>query len=258
MQSTYRVSTVLKSGINKVADDGEPAYLDSVEDFKSFIESELLFTISQHFKNSNKQKVSSTGEYKITADNDLNTLRIIYESPDKEEGIKKLAYLSNMIAEHYEKRLQQFHQKHEFELMTARRQLELRMDEEKFIVSKLSDIQKRTDRYAREIDRLNNSSESKAQQTMLLEYASIVEKIADLKRRQSQVNSAISFYKKEMTDMENEKPGKQAIVVANPPTASQLPIKPKKIQNVTLAAVVGLLVMLFLSFLFEYITKKKG
>ena len=256
MQPIYQVSMVLKSGINKIGVDGKPAYSDSVEEFKSLIDGELLFKVLDHSKNRNKREVSSSGEYKITADTNTNTLRILYETTDKEEGIENLNYLSNMLIERYEKRLKNAQDEYVYELMVAKRQLEFSVDEEKFITSKLIDIQERIDRYTQEIGPINDSSESKAKsQNALLDYASIVEKIADLKRRHSYVSSQIAFYKKEIADMEKETLSKQAIIVAQPPTGGQHPIKPKKIIIVILATIVGLFVMLFLSFFLEYISK---
>ena len=258
LQPIYQVSMVLKSGIYKVGVDGKPVFSDSVEEFKSIIEDELIYKVSEYRKNNNKAMESSTRDYKVTADNKKNILRIFSESTDREEGIENFNYLTNMLSERYENRLTYLKDEYVYELMAAKRQLEFSVDEERFITLKLIDIQKKTDGYMQEIDQSHNSSESEAKsQNTLLDYASIVEKIADLKRRQSQVNSAISYYKKKMADLENEKPSKQAIIVAKPPTASQHPIKPNKRRNVMLATIAGLFMMVFLSFFTEYITQNR-
>ena len=256
MQPIYQVSMVLKSGVYKVGDDGNPVYLDSVEEFKTLIDGELIYKLGNHSKN--KKRVVSPEAFKITANNKTNILRILYESPDREEGIEDLKFLSNILIERYKKGLKHLQDAHVYELMIAKGQLEALFDEEQFITSKLNDIQKRTDIYAQEIDQLNDSSEYKARsQKTLLDYASIVEKITDLKRRQSHLNSQTSFYKKEMADLEKVKISKQAIIVAQPPAASQHPIKPNKRNIVMLATIVGLFMMVFLSFFLEYISKNK-
>ena len=258
MQPIYQISMVLKSGINKVDVGGKRVYLDSVEDFKTLIEGELLFKVLDHSKIRNKKGVLSSGEYKITADTKTNTLNILYESADKEEGIENLIYLSNMLSENYENRLTYLQDNNKHEIMVAKRQLEFSIDEEKFITSKLIDIQKRIDRYTQEIGQINDSSESKAKsQNTLLDYASIVEKITDMKRRHSHVSSQIAFYKKEIEDLEKEKIGKQVIIMAIPPTASQHPIKPKKKLILISATFIGIFMMVFFSFLIEYIPKNK-
>ena len=256
MQPIYQVNMVLKSGIYKVGVDGKPVYLDSVVDFKTLIESELLFKVLDHSKN--KRGVVSSKAYKITADTKTNTLNILYESTGIEEEIENLNYLSNMLSERYENRLKYLQENYEYELMIKKRQLEFSIDEEEFVTSKLSDIQKRLDRYTQEIGQLNDSSESKAKsQNTLLDYASIVEKISDVKRRHAHVSSQIAFYKKEIADLEKEKLSKQAIIVAQPPTASQHPIKPNKRRIVIFATFIGIFIMVFLSFFIEYVTQNR-
>ena len=258
MQPIFQVSMVLKPGIYKVGVDGKPVYLDSVVDFKTLIEGELLFKVLDHSKNRNKRGASSSGEYKIAADTNTNTLSILYESTDKEEGIENLNYLSNMLNERYENRLKYLQDNTEHEIMSAKRQLEFSIDEEKFITSKLSDIQKRIDNYTEEIGQINDSSESKAKtHNTLLDYASIVGKISDLKQKHAQVDLQIALKKKEIADLKKEKLSKQAIIVALPPTASQHPIKPNKRNIVMLATIVGLFMMVFISFFLEYIFKNK-
>jgi len=258
MQPIYQVSMVLKSGINKVDADGKPVYLDSVENFQSLIEGELIFKALNHSKNRNNRGVSFSREYKITADNNTNTLKILYESTDREEGIENLNYLSNKLNEKYKKRLKYIQDNHEYELMIAKRQLEFSIDEEKFITSKLIDIQKKIDKYTQEIGPLNGSYESHSKsQNRLLNYSSIIDNVANLKRKHAQAGWQIDFYNKEIADLEIEKISKQAIIVAQPPTASQYPIKPKKKLIVILAAFIGILMMVFLSFLFVFISKNK-
>jgi len=256
VQPIYQVSMVLKSGINKVGADGEPVYIDSVEEFKTIIEGELLFNLLDNSEN--KGGVISFEAFKISADNKTNTLRILYESTDIEEGIEIVNFLSNMIIERYEKRLKNLQDEYVYELTVAKKQLEFSIDEDKFITSKLSDIQKRIDNYTEEIGQINDSSGSKTKpQKTLLDYASIVEKITDLKRSHSHISSQIAFYKKTIADLEKEKIRKQAIIVAQPPTASQHPIKPKKKLIVILATFIGVFMMVFVSFFIEYITKNR-
>jgi hypothetical protein len=249
---------VLKSGLKKVDVDGKTDYLDSVEEFKKLIEGELLFKVLDHSKNKYKRGMLSSGGYKITADNNKNTLRILYESTDREEGIEYLNYLSNMLIERYEKRLKYLRDNYEYELMIAKRQLEFSIDEKKFITSRLIDIQKRLDRYTQEIGPLNSSYESHSKfQSRLLTYSSIIDNVANLKRKNAQAGWQIDFYNKEIADLKKEKPSKQAILVAQPPTAGQHPIKLQKKLIVISATFIGLSLMVFLSFLLEYISKHK-
>ena len=70
MQPIYQVSMVLKSGVYKVGDDGNPVYLDSAEEFKTLIDGELIYKLGNHSKN--KKRVISSEAFKITANNKTN------------------------------------------------------------------------------------------------------------------------------------------------------------------------------------------
>lgn len=244
IQPIYQAKMVLKPGIYKVGSDGKRDYLDSVEEIKTLIEDELLFKVLDHSKNQMKTGSISSKAFKITANKNSNTLRILYESKNREESIENLNFLSNMLSERYESRLKFLQGEYEYKLMTKRRQLEFRIDEEKFITSKLRDIQKRLDR---------NTPENEP--NTLLDYASIIGKIAELKQKHAKVDLQISLDKKNIADLEKEMIGKQAIIVVQPATASHNPIKPKKKRIVLLAALTGIFVMVFLSLIIEYITK---
>jgi hypothetical protein len=238
--------------------EGKSVYLDTANELKTLIEGELWFEVIENAKNRSKDGVSSPGDYKIIANNNTSTLRVFYESTDREEGIENLNYLSKMIAKRYEKRLEHLNDHYEHEMMTAKRQLEFSIDEEKFITSRLRDIQKRLDKYTKEFGLLNDSSEShRKSQDMLLNYSSIIEKVAELKHKHSKVRLQIDFFNKKITDLKKEKPSKRAIIVAQPPTANQYPIRPNKMRYIMLALTASLVMMLSISFFLEYISRKK-
>ena len=258
MQPIYQVSMVLKSGINTAGLKENSVYLDSVENFKTIIEKELLHKVLEHSKNRKKRGMASSKAFKISADNYKNTLEILYDSPDREEGIENLNLLSNLMIKRYGKKIKYLRDNYEYELMAAKNHLEFSIDEEKFIASRLDDIEKRLDRYTQEIGLLNGSYESHGKsQNRLLSYSSIIENVAKLKRKHAQAGWQIDYYNKEIADLEKEKISKQAIIVAQPPTASKHPIKPKKKLIAILATFMGIFMMVFLSFFLEYIFKNK-
>ena len=257
IQPIYQISMMLKSGLNTVGPKKGSVYLDSTENFKTIIEKELLRKVVAHSKNRKKGGVVSSKAFIINADNYKNTLEILCNSTDREQGIEILNFLLNLLIEKYQQKLKYILDNYEYKIMIAKRQLEFSIDEEQFITSKLIDIQKRIDRYTREIGPLNGSYESHSKsQNRLLNYSFIIEKIADLKRKHAQAGWQTDFYNKEIADLGKEKISKQAILVAQPPTASQHPIKPKKKLIVILATMVGLFVMLFISFFIEYIISR--
>jgi len=254
----FQVSMVLKSGINKVDVNGNPVFADSVDEFKSIVEAELLYKVAEYSKNRNKSIVPSAGEYKLINGSKTNTLFIYSEATDKEGGIEDIKYLSKLLIERFDKRLEQIKDEYDYKLMIAKKQLMFSLDEEKFITSKLNEIQKSIDKYTQENGNSPESLGSYSQNhTGLLNYSSIVENIFNLKRKQAQVNWQIDFYTKEITDLEKEKLGRQAVIVTQPPVASHHPIRPKKMRDAILAALIGILSMVFLSLFLENIFKIK-
>jgi capsular polysaccharide biosynthesis protein len=256
MQPIYQVSMVLKSGLNTVGTKKNSVYLDSVENFRNIIEKELLPKVLEQSKNRKNRGVATPKAFKIRADNYKNILKIHYNSTDREQGVENLNLLLKLLIEKYEKKLKYFQDNYEYELMAAKRQLEFSIDEERFIASRLGVIQKGIDRYTQEIEQLNDSYDSHSQyQKMLQSYSAIIQNIVNLKRKHAQAELQIDLYKKKIADLEKEMLSKQAIIVTLPPTASQHPVKPNKMRNLILAAMLGLIVMVFLSFFLEYITK---
>ncbi len=77
---------------------------------------------------------------------------------------------------------------------------------------------------------------------------------------QSQINdleSQRNYTSEEIKILEFKKDNVQNIQILKPPTNSPYPIKPNKRLNVILATMVGLFMMVFLSFFIEYISKNK-
>jgi len=77
---------------------------------------------------------------------------------------------------------------------------------------------------------------------------------------QSQINDLESqrkYTSEEIKILEFQKDNVQNIQIIKPPTSSTDPIKPKKKLIVILATMVGIFMMVFLSFILEYISKNK-
>jgi uncharacterized protein involved in exopolysaccharide biosynthesis len=73
----------------------------------------------------------------------------------------------------------------------------------------------------------------------------------------SDLESQRKFTSEEIEILEFKKDNVQNIQILKPPLSSPEPIKPKKKLIVILATMVGLFMMLFLSFFLEYISKNK-
>jgi uncharacterized protein involved in exopolysaccharide biosynthesis len=134
--------------------------------------------------------------------------------------------------------------------------LKLKNDEELFIKLKIDDLQQRLDKFTQKIGALNNYPESHTKSpNALLNYAALVEKVADLKQKYSSVSLQIAYLKDEIAVLENEKNSIQAIEVIHLPSFDPHPLKPNIRFIIVSAAIAGLFIMVVLSFFFEYISK---
>jgi uncharacterized protein involved in exopolysaccharide biosynthesis len=134
--------------------------------------------------------------------------------------------------------------------------LKLKNDEELFIKLKIDDLQQRLDKFTPKIGALNNYPESHTKSpNALLNYAALVEKVADLKQKYSSVSLQIAYLKDEIAVLENEKNSIQAIEVIHLPSFDPHPLKPNIRFIIVSAAIAGLFMMVVLSFFFEYISK---
>jgi uncharacterized protein involved in exopolysaccharide biosynthesis len=73
----------------------------------------------------------------------------------------------------------------------------------------------------------------------------------------SDLESQRKFTSEEIEILEFKKDNVQNIQILKPPLSSPEPIKPKKKLIVILATFIGVFMMLFLSFILEYISKNK-
>ncbi len=256
MEKIYQGRMVLKPGITKMEADGKPVYIDQAGDIASLINSELKFKVIDHFKDRNQNSMTSLLDYKIKTNEGAQTLIILYETPDIEKGIENLNVLSNLLIRRYDKKLKHLENNYEHQIMTANLKLKLKKDEEQFIKLKIDDLQQRLDKFTQEIGALNNYSESHTKSpNALLNYAALVEKVADLKQKYSSVSLQIAYLKDEIAVLENEKNSIQAIEVIHLPTFDPHPLKPNIRFIIVSAAIAGLFMMVVLSFFFEYISK---
>jgi len=258
MKKIYQITMLLKPGIQKLNAEGKPVYIESVQNIKLIIENEIIPEISEHLKEKSKDRIVTPCKFKVDANEKSYIVTVICESPAIEEGTNNLNYLSDILFSAYDKRMNYLHENYDYQIMLAKRQLEFSLDEEKFVTSKINDIQHRLDKFTLEIETSTELSNSKIRsQDTLLDYSSIVEKVADLKRKQSEVSLLIDKYKKEIKTLANEKNGLKAFSVIQPPTANPHPVSPQKKRNIILAIMLGLFLMVSLTFFIEYILRHK-
>ena len=81
--------------------------------------------------------------------------------------------------------------------------------------------------------------------------------IATIKSQINDLESQRKFTSEEIQILEYKKENIQNVQILKPPTNSPYPIKPNKRSIVMLATIVGLFIMVFISFFLEYIFKNK-
>lgn len=106
---------------------------------------------------------------------------------------------------------------------------------------------------------LINKGGSNVDRLSLLIYTNIIQQnmahYNDLNKQLGEVLTNIEIMKSEMGSLKIKRESMENIKLIQPPQSSLYPIKPKKILNITLAFVIGLIISVILAFFLEYIHK---
>jgi len=286
----YRLEMVLAPGVKSIDESGKKVYINSPTDIQALIEGELKYTISDQIKNTSNPAMPNGLQYKITILPNTNLLKISCESQIADEGMKKLNYLTKALLNYYTEIIKNIKKIYEDEIQLKKSDLIiLKADQgglkknidnlHKRIVEmemKMKPISENTEMLIRQrntLTKINNQQTTLTgllianamQQNLSLEniYRSQLinhkfqkEKTEmDLLEIKKQIETLIVEIKK----LEEEKNNIQNIQILKTPTATQIPIKkPKTKRNVLLASILGLSLMIFLSFFLEYLSKYKG
>ena len=106
---------------------------------------------------------------------------------------------------------------------------------------------------------LINKGGNKVDRLSLLIYTNIIQQnmahYNDLNKQLGEVLANIETMKSEMGSLKIKRESMENIKLIQPPQSSLYPIKPKKILNITLAFVIGLIISVILAFFLEYLHK---
>lgn len=80
---------------------------------------------------------------------------------------------------------------------------------------------------------------------------------SDLNKELGEINDSIEENKSEMEILKIKRESVENIKLIQAPQSSPYPIKPKKILNISLAFVVGLVISIILAFFLEYLQKMR-
>jgi len=295
MAKVYSVDTILEPGILNIINEGVEAnrrvYIDSPENIKALIdvgsfENQILKYLVQL---AGSQDIPEKIQFKTSIPKKSNALKVSYETSNIELGLLIVNYLNKLLSDKYS----QFVKYYRKEIII---QLKLRNSErEKFLISQksikinLKNFEKRIKDLSSEIELIIKNTDNLIgdQQkfiskprgengilTALLYSNTIQQNMSLINNYKNQLNSyelKLESEKQKLTESEEniknimdqigllefKRDSVQNIQILKPPTNSPYPIKPNKRLNVMLATMVGLFMMVFMSFLLEYISKNK-
>ena len=290
MRKIYSIDMILMPGILKVGMEGNDVYIDSPQNIKGLIDSGTFNNdILNYLNDTQKKKIPRILNFKVTIPNKSNTVRVKYETPDIDQGVLIQDRLSKLLSEKYSKRIQHVKNEYDMKLSLLKNEKVINRTAIQSHKRNIENIVKRIDELSSEIKFIKNyTAELISIRNRLLSKTikgdSILSTLVYTNTTQQNLQllnnyqNAINNYKIEkedelreiqMADLEIEKKEidiKKLLIQKNNiqniqiiQSAGKNPslIKPKTKLNVILALVAGLIIMIFLAFLLEYIRKYK-
>ena len=254
MPKVYRSQTVLKPGLSHIDTKRKWVQLDSPEEIKFYIESELQYKLEKQISESQGTEFSLPLNFKILADKSRNTVTVLCDSPTPSDGIIKLRLLLDALKESYQQKLRPFLVKYESDILLAQKELVHISKEQEFIDTNLNNMQISLEKFIKE--NIRGSSDLKSPNNLgryLANYSAVVETISRLKQTQSKNDLKNVALKNEIKQLENEKKKLRAISVIQTPATISAPSRPNINLNLIASPIIGFFLALFLVFFVEYV-----
>ena len=290
MPKIYRVDMTLEPGILGINDHDNKVYIDSVENIKTIIQTNILKSeIANYLQKKYQKNPLNSLKFKVSVPKESKIINISYESASVDFGIKVLEALYQALQKKYYELVKHYRDNYDKEIQNVKAEFNILEAESVFYEQRVKRAQKRIKELEAQINDIENKNRilirqrneiiqkkengqkslsavlynNTIQQNLSLanqyrndikEYLYRVEEedIKSKERRYEKQNLS-----KDILMLEHKKFSVQNIKILQPPTATAHPIKPKKKLNVLLALVIGLFLMLFLSFFLEYLSKYK-
>lgn len=285
----YRVDMVLQTAVVGMDSRGSKAYIETPKNIKTLIEAGAFNRkVSDNLKNSDST-VPKVLKWKVHQPRQSDSLIISYEHSNVDLAITILEHLAKQLFKTYNEAVEKYKNNYESQLLIKRNQLSEIEIENKISVKTIDKIRNRinvvlleTEKIDKEIKLLIDKQseyilDGNKQRNInvailynnLLQQLSTIKtanknEIADyfmridtenggLKIRQSITDRLLA----EIRKIENEMISIQNMQVIKSPTSSRRPVRPKTKLNIILASVVGFVIMLFVVFFLEYLSKQK-
>jgi capsular polysaccharide biosynthesis protein len=290
MPKVYRISIVLRPGILRIQDDGNNLYIDSPQNIQGLIETGMLDKeILDSIKNPNRHDLLKELEFKVNIPRQSNTLKVLYETSDIDIGVNILNNLSRIMMQKYSQLIKYYQKDYEKQINLAKTDIANQKAVAHSLEQQIKNLQKRIDELILEIELITKNTVSLIKERdnfisrdvnsnnilSVMLYTNIIQQNIMLSNNYKDEvneyysiseNNKVSLEKakndiqkllEEMKDWEFRKNSIQNIEILQPARSSPYPIRPKVVLNVMLAAVISLLLMLFVAFFLEYLSKYK-
>jgi capsular polysaccharide biosynthesis protein len=292
MPKIYRIYMALEPGIVHIDQRGNKVFIDSVENIKTIIETNVLKNnIKQYLQKNGRKNPLNLLKFKVSVTKKSEMIRISYESESVNFGINVMEALYQALREKYDDLLKYYRYNYDNDLQSVKSEFAILEAESAYFEKRI----KRTQKRIKELESLINDLENKnnmliRQQNEVIRKKENGEKSLAAVLYNSTIQQNLSLanqykndikehlYRIEEEDIKNrerkyrkqklhnyirtlefKKGAVQNIQILQPPTATADPIKPNTKLDILLALVAGLFFMVFLSFFLEYLSKhKKG
>lgn len=289
IQEVYHISTVLQPGVVKIAEDGEKIYVAKTGTLKALIqEGTFNSRIVKSIKNFNGKKNSRALQFSVNDPARTNTIKIVFKTAAVDEGIEILSHLTKIILDDYLGTVEFFRDEFNRKIQAKRNEVTLLEKERQAIKTSLRSIHERLTVLTSESKILNDNAQLLRQQgkaminendgnnfTDLILYVDTIQHNLELKNTYEnqifaylsqmgekkfeleRIQEKIKIMSQEMEDLKKGKDNIENIKVLEPPTRSLYPVRSKRRKKVTLAAGAGLVIMVFVTFVLEYILRHR-
>jgi uncharacterized protein involved in exopolysaccharide biosynthesis len=288
VKMTIQPSTIIQPGIQRIAETGNMILSDSSQGIKSLIK-EGFFNNAILDKIKEKKNKLNNNQLNFDVQVPRNTTRIVisFDTPFVAEGIKILYYLIEELTKNYSRLTNDIKSGYQDKIDKLNSEIKVIETQEKIAQSRKEYVKTRLNELNRNIKITEKNIEEIKEQKKLLkkdqhkdnqilfmllnthiqqqfslknEYYKQIdhlkesEEISEVELREKQEEKSIKTAY--LAKIKEKKERIRAINIVNSPEANSHPIKPKIRNNILLGIVAGFMLMIFFSFIIEYLFPK--
>jgi hypothetical protein len=286
----YRVNMVLQPGVVGMDARGRQIYIDSPQNIKALIEAGAFNRgVLDHLKNPNNS-LPKLLKFKVNIPKKSDSMVISYEDSNVDLALTVLKYLEKQLLKKYDGVVEKYRDIYESEILFKKNELFELEYENKVSIKHIEKVKNRINELILETERIDAkiksimnekseylSGENRQENIMAtILYNDIVQQLTTMKTiykneidgyfmqierendRQKSRQNKTDIILLQIRTIENKMNTIQNMQVIQSPTGSRRPVGPKTKLNIILASVFGLVIMLFLAFFLEYLSKHKN